>query len=79
MFQTRNDSGNIKTFQTLREAFAENRKDDTVWKISTDRVRLIKHIRQDSSTSWLNRPMEDYIKRRNLPPPGQDEIEGLDY
>ena len=77
-FQTRNGCGELRTFRTLKEAFEANKRDNSIWKISTDGVRLIKHYKQDGSACWLNRPIEDYIKK-NLPPPSQGEIEGLDY
>ena len=76
MFQTRNEEGDIKHFQTMEEAFTEAKKDKTVWKISTKGVRLIRQFERNLEF-WLHRPIEDYIT--NIPRPSKGEIQGLDY
>jgi len=69
-FQTRNESGQLKLCGTLKEAFDEAEKDPTVWKISTDGVRLVKRIVM-GGTCWNNEPIEQEVnkelERRGIP------------
>jgi hypothetical protein len=60
MFQTRNEDGEIKLFNTLKEAFDEAKVDPTVWKISTDGVRLIRRIIM-GGICWNNEPIEQKV------------------
>ena len=55
--QTRNEAGELKFFQTLREARDEAMRDKTVWKISfslgEERVRLVRY-----GEAWMYEPIE---------------------
>ena len=70
MFQTRNESGQLKLFNTLKEAFDEAERDETVWKISTDGVRLIKRLVW-GGICWNNEPIEqavnEILEKKGIP------------
>lgn len=59
-YQTRNESGDIKVFDTLGAAFAHAEQDPTVWKVSFslpsgERIRLVKEW------TWSLRDIRDYV------------------
>ena len=60
MFQTRNEEGDLKLFDTLQNAFEESERDETVWKISCKGVRLVK-MDTGECICWHFDPIEKYI------------------
>jgi hypothetical protein len=60
MFQTRNEEGDLKLFDTLQKAFEEAESDATVWKISCEGVRLVK-MDTGECICWHFDPIEKYI------------------
>jgi len=60
-FQTRNDAGELKFFETFDAALGESAADNTVWKISfslptKERIRLVK-IRRGGQPIWVYDPI----------------------
>ena len=62
MFQTRNENGTLKVLSNLESAFAAAEKDKTIWKISTQGVRLVRYFKEDGTDYWINDPIEEHIR-----------------
>lgn len=66
--QTRNDDGEIPTYETIAEAFKAAEKDPSIWKISwtdkttNERVRLVRY-RIDGVSEWVYRPIMSEVSK----------------
>lgn len=60
--QTRNHSGELKFFQTPKEAFDYAEENSSVWKVSFEGTRFVKVETVDGKWAWAYQPMDKIIE-----------------
>ena len=60
--QTRNHSGELKFFSTVKEAFDYAEENSSVWKVSFDEARFVRVETVDGKWAWAYQPMDKIIE-----------------
>ena len=60
--QTRNHSGELKFFQTPKEAFDYAEENSSVWKVSFEGTRFVRVEAVDGKWVWAYQPMDKIIE-----------------
>ena len=60
--QTRNHSGELKFFQTVKEAFDYAEENSSVWKVSFDETRFVRVETVDGKWAWAYQPMDKIVE-----------------
>lgn len=60
--QTRNHSGELKFFQTPKEAFDYAEENPSVWKVSFDGTRFVKVEGINGKWAWDYQPMDRIVE-----------------